>query len=116
VLSYPCPTAPLYGLSKGFPVRGHGAFTPMVRYHSARGHGRERVAPAVEEVASMEMNPDMQQTAEIEDALGACDELHAVLARLKRHGLLTDEEDRETRDSIQSITETLTHKLPDNEE
>jgi hypothetical protein len=70
----------------------------------------------VQGVAIMEMNADMQQTAEIEDALGACDELHAVLARLKRHGLLTDEEDRETRYSIQSITETLTHKLPDTEE
>lgn len=64
----------------------------------------------------MEMDADMQQTAEIEDALGACDELHAVLARLKRLGLLTDEEDMKARDSIQSITETLVHKLPDNEE
>ncbi len=67
-------------------------------------------------VALMEMDAEMQQTAEIEDALGACDELHAVLARLKRLGLLTEEEDLKTRDSIQSITETLVHKLPDNEE
>lgn len=72
--------------------------------------------PAVQGVAMMEMDADMQQTAEIEDALGACDELHAVLARLKRLGLLTDEEDMKARDSIQSITETLVHKLPDNEE
>jgi hypothetical protein len=64
----------------------------------------------------MDMNVDMQQTAEIQDALGACDELHAVLARLKRLGLLTEEEDRNTRDGIQTITETLTNKLPDDVE
>lgn len=64
----------------------------------------------------MEMNIDPLQTAEIEDALGACDELHAVLARLKRLGLLTDEEDQATRQSIQSITETLSHKLPEDGE
>jgi hypothetical protein len=94
----------------------HEALTSLVRYHAARGPGRKRVAPPELGGWKMEMNPDMQQTAEIEDALGACDELHAVLARLKRLGLLTDDEDQETRDSIQSITETLTHKLPDNEE
>lgn len=64
----------------------------------------------------MDMNADMEQTVEIVDALGACDELHAVLARLKRMGLLTDEEDLETRDNIQSITDTLTKKLPDETE
>src|SRR5436309_3436241 len=36
------------------------------------------------EPSTMDMNVDMEQVAEIEDALGACDELHAVLARLKR--------------------------------
>ena len=61
----------------------------------------------------MDMNADMEQTVEIVDALGACDELHAVLARLKRMGLLTEEEDQETRDGIQMITETLVKKLPD---
>jgi len=61
----------------------------------------------------MDMNVDMEQAAEIQDALGACDELHSVLARLKRLGLLNEEEDRATRDSIQTITETLTGKLPD---
>lgn len=61
----------------------------------------------------MDMNADMEQTAEIEDALGACDELHAVLARLTRLGLLSAEEDEQARESIQSITETLVHKLPD---
>ena len=60
----------------------------------------------------MDMNVDMEQAAEIQDALGACDELHSVLARLKRLGLLSEEEDRATRDSIQTITETLTGKLP----
>jgi hypothetical protein len=64
----------------------------------------------------MDMNTDTEQTAEIVDALGACDKLHAVLARLKRMGLLTVEEDLETMDSIQSITETLTNKLPDEAE
>jgi hypothetical protein len=64
----------------------------------------------------MDMNVDMEQTAEIQDALGACDELHAVLARLKRLGLLTEDEDQETRDSIETITETLTKKLPDDAE
>lgn len=64
----------------------------------------------------MDMNVDMQQAAEIQDALGACDELHAVLARLKRLGLLSEEEDQATRDSIQTITETLTRKLPDDAE
>ncbi len=60
----------------------------------------------------MDMNVELQQTAEIEDALGACDELHSVLARLKRLGLLTEAEDHETRDNIQSITDTLARKLP----
>ena len=60
----------------------------------------------------MDMNPDMEQTVEIVDALGACDELYAVLARLKRLGLLTEEEDRETMEGIQKITDTLVHKLP----
>jgi hypothetical protein len=64
----------------------------------------------------MDMNVDLEQTAEIEDALGACDELHAVLARLKRLGLLTEAEDQDTRDSIQTITDTLTRKLPDDAE
>jgi hypothetical protein len=64
----------------------------------------------------MDMNVDMEQAAEIQDALGACDELHTVLARLKRLGLLTEAEDRETRDSIETITETLTKKLPDDAE
>ncbi len=97
-------------------ARLHEAFGPRVRYHAARGHGRERVTVAAQGETTMEMNPDMQQMAEIEDALGACDELHAVLARLKRLGLLNEEEDQATRDSIQSITETLAHKLPDDEE
>jgi hypothetical protein len=61
----------------------------------------------------MDMNPDAERTVEIVDALGACDELHAVLARLKRMGLLTEEEDRETREGIQMITGTLVKKLPD---
>lgn len=72
--------------------------------------------PTRQGVATMDMNADMEQTVEIVDALGACDELHAVLARLKRMGLLTDEEDLETRDNIQSITDTLTKKLPDETE
>jgi len=66
-----------------------------------------------QETKTMDMNADMEQTVEIVDALGACDELHAVLARLKRMGLLTEEEDQETRDGIQMITETLVKKLPD---
>ena len=61
----------------------------------------------------MDMNVEMEQTSEIEDALGACDELHSVLARLTRLGLLTAEEDERARQSIQSITETLVHKLPE---
>lgn len=64
----------------------------------------------------MDMNADMVQAAEIEDALGACDELHSVLARLTRLGLLTEEEDLETRNSIQLITETLVNKLPEETE
>jgi hypothetical protein len=61
------------------------------------------------------MEIDMEQVPEIQDALGAVDELHAVLARLKRLGLLTEEEDRETMESVQAITETLARKLPEEE-
>jgi hypothetical protein len=64
----------------------------------------------------MDMDADMEQTAEIVDALEACDELYAVLARLKRLGLLTEVENQETRDSIQTITETLVKKLPEDAE
>jgi ribosome recycling factor len=64
----------------------------------------------------MDLNVGLVQTAEIQDALGACDELHAVLARLKRHGLLTEDEDRETMESIQTITDTLLQKLPEGAE
>lgn len=63
----------------------------------------------------MEMQPEMAQAAEIYDALEACDELRVVLARLKRHGLLSDAEDQETKERIEAITETLTHKLPEDE-
>lgn len=58
----------------------------------------------------MEMGP--LEAMEIQDALEACDELHTVIARLKRLGLLTDEENRQTAERIQEITDTLAHKLP----
>lgn len=64
----------------------------------------------------MDMELGEFQQAELEDALGACDELYNVIARLKRLGLLTDEEDRVTRDRIEEITATLRHKLPEGDE
>jgi hypothetical protein len=63
----------------------------------------------------MDMQPEMEQVAEIYDALSACDELHIVISRLKRLGLLSDEEDRETKERIEAITETLAEKLPEDE-
>ena len=58
------------------------------------------------------MNLELVQ-AEVFDALSACDELHAVLSGLKRLGLLTDEEDKETKENIERISDTLRHKLPE---
>jgi hypothetical protein len=63
----------------------------------------------------MEMDVGPYEAMEIEDALVACDDLRAVIARLKRLGLLTDDENRQTREQIQAITETLAHKLPPEE-
>ena len=63
----------------------------------------------------MEMEMGPLEAMEIQDALEACDQLHTVIARLKRLKLLTDEEDRETRERIQAITDTLAHKLPSEE-
>lgn len=55
------------------------------------------------------------QAMEIQDALGACDELRVVLSRLKRLGLLSPEEDQEIRGNIENITSTLAEKLPEEE-
>ena len=55
------------------------------------------------------------QAMEIQDALGACDELRVVLARLKRLGLLAPEEDQEIRADVEHITNTLVDKLPESE-
>ena len=52
--------------------------------------------------------------AEIQDAISACDELHMVLARLRRLGLLSPEENEAIGSSMKTITETLGKKLPDN--
>lgn len=60
----------------------------------------------------MDMEIGPFEAMEIQDALEAVDELHTVIARLKRLGLLSEEEDREVRERIQAITETLVHKLP----
>jgi hypothetical protein len=53
------------------------------------------------------------QEAELLDAVGASDDLFNVISRLKRLGLLTEEEDRRTKEEIEEITRTLTEKLPD---
>ncbi|HEX6508352.1 MAG TPA: hypothetical protein VF221_12030 [Chloroflexota bacterium] len=54
---------------------------------------------------------DTYEVTEIQDAIGACDELHTVLSRLRRHGLLSDREDREIDRSVDIIADTLTSKL-----
>jgi hypothetical protein len=51
--------------------------------------------------------------AELQDAVGASDELYNVISRLKRLGLLSDEEDRQTKERIGQILQTLYAKLPD---
>lgn len=51
--------------------------------------------------------------AEIQDAISAVDELQTVLARLRRLGLLTPEENEVIGSSLQNITGTLSRKLPD---
>jgi hypothetical protein len=56
---------------------------------------------------------DSGDDAELHDAIDACDQLHVVLARLKRLGLLTDDEDHETEQEIEQITDTLSRKLPE---
>jgi hypothetical protein len=61
------------------------------------------------------MDMEMFQEAELQDALTACDELHNVLSRLKRLGLLSEDEDRVTKDRIGEIIDTLSHKLPGEE-
>jgi hypothetical protein len=61
----------------------------------------------------MDMELDPLQAAELHDALDACDELHTVLSRLKRLGLLSEDEDRHTKAQIEAITATLSEKLPD---
>jgi hypothetical protein len=58
------------------------------------------------------MELDMQNTAEVYDALEAVDELSIVLSRLKRLGLLTPEENHEIVESVATITDTLRAKLP----
>jgi TPP-dependent pyruvate/acetoin dehydrogenase alpha subunit len=50
--------------------------------------------------------------AELEDAVGASDELYNVISRLKRLGLLTAEEDHQTKERIAEIIRTLSAKLP----
>lgn len=61
----------------------------------------------------MDMSIEPLQEAEIQDALGACDELYNVITRLKRLGLLTEEEDRQTKERIEEITQTLSEKIPE---
>ena len=51
--------------------------------------------------------------AEIQDAISAVDELQTVLARLRRLGLLTPEENEIIGSSVQNITGTLSRKLPE---
>jgi len=60
----------------------------------------------------MDMEIGPFEAMEIHDAIEACDELRTVISRLKRLGLLSDDENLETRDRIQAITDTLAHKLP----
>jgi hypothetical protein len=59
----------------------------------------------------MDMDREPVQAAELD----ACNELYNVLTRLKRFSVLTAEEDRATRERIEAITETLSHKLPNEE-
>jgi hypothetical protein len=54
----------------------------------------------------------IERVDDIEDALEACDEVHVVLARLKRLGLLSEREDREAEGYVQEIEGTLLRKLP----
>jgi hypothetical protein len=56
---------------------------------------------------------DPSQAAEMHDALDACDELRIVLSRLKRHGLLTAEENRRVGRNLAEIAATLEAKLPE---
>jgi len=62
----------------------------------------------------MDMETEMEsvQSAELYDVRDACNELNKVIARLKRHSLLTDAEDRATRERIEGIPEPLSYKLP----
>jgi hypothetical protein len=56
---------------------------------------------------------ELFREAELEDAVGASDELYNVISRLKRLGLLSAEEDRRTKERIAEIIATLSAKLPD---
>lgn len=64
----------------------------------------------------MDMEMDMFQVAEMQDALDTCDELRTVLARLKRLGLLTPEENRDIGQNLKAISTRLAEKLPDEDE
>jgi hypothetical protein len=61
----------------------------------------------------MDLEANRFHEAELQDALGACDELFNVISRLKRLGLLTEEEDRETKERVDDITRTLKEKMPE---
>jgi hypothetical protein len=63
-------------------------------------------------MGSRNSDEDRFREAELQDAVGASDELYNVISRLKRLGLLTAEEDRETKERIEEILRTLSAKLP----
>jgi hypothetical protein len=59
------------------------------------------------------MNEDDPRVGEIQDALETTDQLHNDVSRLKRLGIITPAEDRESKEHIAEVAETLTDKLPE---
>ena len=57
------------------------------------------------------MMVELDRVPDIEDALEACDEVHVVLARLKRIGVLSEREDREVEEHVREISDTLLRKI-----
>ena len=59
------------------------------------------------------MSEEEFQASEVQDALDTTDQLHSDMSRLKRLGIITPSEDRETKQHIDEVADTLKEHLPE---
>ncbi len=59
------------------------------------------------------MTESENQAAEVRDALETVDQMHNDISRLKRLGILTNEENLVSKARIEEVSETLENKLPE---